>query len=65
MGLLVAVLGSVPVTAEPLACVANNGAGTVSVIDTARNTVIATVAVGNRPLCVATTPDGAFAYVTL
>src|SRR5262249_9937833 len=36
----------------------------VSVIDTATNTVVATVGVGNSPLGVAITPDGARAYVT-
>src|SRR5947208_1591959 len=36
---------------------------TVSVIDTATNTVVATVAVGSGPNAVAVTPDGAFAYV--
>jgi YVTN family beta-propeller protein len=36
----------------------------VSVIETATNTVVATVAVGPRPRAVAITPDGAHAYVT-
>jgi YVTN family beta-propeller protein len=36
----------------------------VSVIRTSDNTVVATVAVGDNPLGVAVTPDGAFAYVT-
>jgi YVTN family beta-propeller protein len=35
----------------------------VSVIDTATNTVVATVVVGNNPDAVAITPDGDFAYV--
>ncbi len=38
--------------------------GTVSVIETASNTVVATVPVGVGPRGVAITPDGAFAYVT-
>jgi YVTN family beta-propeller protein len=38
--------------------------GNVSVIDTATNTVIATVVVGPGPRAVAITPDGAHAYVT-
>jgi YVTN family beta-propeller protein len=36
--------------------VANNGANTLSVIDTATNTVIATITVGSNPLGVAVTP---------
>jgi YVTN family beta-propeller protein len=36
----------------------------VSVIDTATNTVFATVAVGRSPTVVAITPDGTRAYVT-
>src|SRR5215813_7056169 len=36
---------------------------TVSVIDTATNTVVATVPVGVRPIGVAITPDGTHAYV--
>jgi len=35
----------------------------VSVIDTATNTVVATVAVGTNPIGVAITPNGSFAYV--
>ena len=37
---------------------------TVSVIDTATNTVIATIPVGNLPIGVAVTPDGSKVYVT-
>jgi len=42
---------------------ANAAANTVSVIDTATHTVIATVPVGMVPHGVAITPDGQFAYV--
>jgi len=51
--------------AAPFAYVANLGGG-VSVIDTATNTVVATVQVGigDGPQGVAITPSGAFAYVT-
>src|SRR3989304_24158 len=52
-----------PAQAES-AYVTNSGTTTVSVIDTATNTVVATVAVGTNPLGVAITPDGARAYVT-
>jgi YVTN family beta-propeller protein len=46
--------------------VANGGDGTVSVIDTGNNTVVATVATGilNGPFGVAITPDGSRVYVT-
>jgi YVTN family beta-propeller protein len=59
-------LGSMASAAEaaPFAYVANNGLTTVSVIDTATNTVVATVPVGNLPNGVAVTPDGKHAYVT-
>jgi len=42
---------------------ANAAASTVSVIDTATNTVITTVGVGSTPHGVTITPDGKFAYV--
>ena len=58
------VVGSLPALAQPFAYVANNVAGNVSVIDTASNTVVAAVTVGNMPVAVAITPNGAFAYVT-
>ena len=40
------------------------GSGTVVVIDTATNTVVATVPVGENAVGVAVTPDGKHAYVT-
>jgi YVTN family beta-propeller protein len=43
--------------------IANNGDNTVSVINTATNTVVATVPVGNGPNSVAITPSGSTAYV--
>jgi YVTN family beta-propeller protein len=46
------------------AYVTNDGDGTVSVINTATNTVVATVAVQIGPLGLAITSDGAFVYVT-
>ena len=51
------------VRAEPFFYVTNNGNDTVSVIDTATNSITATVPVGARPSGVAITPDGSFAYV--
>jgi YVTN family beta-propeller protein/VCBS repeat-containing protein len=47
------------------AYIVNNGSGTVSVIDTATNTVIgAPIPVGSAPFGVAISPDGGRAYVT-
>ena len=43
--------------------VTNNGANTVSVINTATNTVSATITVGIRPLGVSVSPDGSKVYV--
>jgi YVTN family beta-propeller protein len=51
-------------SAAPLGYVPNHGAGTVSVIDTANNAVVATVAVGSEPLGAAVNPAGTRAYVT-
>ena len=46
------------------AYITNLDANTVSVIDTASNTVTATIPVGSRPGGVAVTPDGSTVYVT-
>ena len=56
-------LAARPAEAAPFAYVANL-VGTVSVIDTATNTVVATVTVGVGPVAVAVTPDGTHVYVT-
>jgi YVTN family beta-propeller protein len=56
--------GASVVFAQTRAYVPNVGDFTVSVIDSATNTVVATVPVGVLPIAVAVTPDGAFAYVT-
>ncbi|MGH6795069.1 MAG: YncE family protein [Methylocella sp.] len=67
---LAAVLGlglsARPAAAAPFAYVTINSGnpGTVSVINTASNTVVATVPVGGQPIGVAVTPDGKHAYVT-
>lgn len=73
--MLVAVLGilaglaATPVDARLAAYVANPGGATVSVIDTATNTVVATINIGtaptNEPSAVAVTPDGTHAYVAV
>ncbi|MGH7431005.1 MAG: hypothetical protein ACREI5_04220 [Candidatus Methylomirabilales bacterium] len=62
LGLLLGWTGSA--TAAPFAYVANFGSNNVSVIDTARNVVIATVPVGNRPFDIAVNPAGTRVYVT-
>ncbi len=53
-----------PAAAAPFAYVANSSGNSVSVIDTATNTVVATIPVGVAPRAVAVTPDGKNAYVT-
>lgn len=50
--------------AAPFAYVPNNGSNSVSVIDTATNTVVGTVGVGRNPQHVAVHPAGTFVYVT-
>ena len=53
-----------PAAAAPFAYVVNNSSSTVTVIDTASNTVVATILpVGRFPQEVAVTPDGKRAYV--
>jgi YVTN family beta-propeller protein len=63
---LMAVAVPVPALAEiqEFAYVTNSASDTVSVIDTATNTVVATIAVGDNPQGVAVSPDGTRAYVT-
>jgi len=63
LGLLGVMLASTPAEAQPFAYVTNFSSNTVSVIDTATNTVVATVPVGTNPEGVAITPDGTRAYV--
>jgi YVTN family beta-propeller protein len=48
---------------DHFAYVTNHGSNSVSVIDLATNSVAATVPVGQNPVGVAVTPDGAFVYV--
>src|SRR5437016_1467189 len=63
---LVAVSSARPAEAAPFAYVVNEISDSVSVIDTATNKVVASVAlpVGSFSLGVAVTPDGKHAYVT-
>src|SRR5215469_881901 len=60
--LLTLALGCLPARAQSFAYVTSD-ANDVSVINTATNTVVATVPVGATPFGVAITPNGAFAYV--
>jgi YVTN family beta-propeller protein len=52
------------VHAAPSGFVVNHGDGTVSVLDTATNLVVATVTVGSEPAGAAVAPTGGRAYVT-
>ena len=61
LGLLL--LNATAAQAAPFAYISNGASSTVSVVDTATNTVIATVPVGTGPGAVAVTPDGARVYV--
>jgi YVTN family beta-propeller protein len=56
-------LAACPAEAAPFAYVTIDFDFTVSVIDTATNTVVATVPVGSDPFAVAVTPDGTHVYV--
>src|ERR1700676_169172 len=58
------VLLAVPTQAQQFAYVTNPLSDSVSVIDTATNTVIATVRGIARPIGVAVTPNGSRVYVT-
>ena len=49
---------------QPFAYVTNGADNTVSVVDTASNTVVATIPVGHEPFGVAITSDGTRVYVT-
>ena len=62
--LIVFLIFTASVFAQPFAYVANNGSNNVSVIDTATNMVVGLpIPVGSLPNDVAITPDGARAYV--
>jgi YVTN family beta-propeller protein len=62
--LAVGVSCAAQVSAQPFAYVLNQADDTVSVIDTATNTVTATIPVGSGPLGVAVHPTGSTVYVT-
>jgi len=50
--------------AAPFAYVGNFNVGTLSIIDTADNTLVATLTVGGNPFGIAVHPDGSQAYMT-
>ena len=60
---LLACFGAGAALAQTRGYVTNSHDNTVSVIDTATTSVIATVPVGSSPSAVAVTPNGGFAYV--
>src|SRR5438105_194077 len=54
----------VPAAAQSYAYVPTHKSNSVSVINTASNSVVSVVPVGVQPLQAAISPDGAFAYIT-
>ncbi|OQW91777.1 MAG: hypothetical protein BWK78_03580, partial [Thiotrichaceae bacterium IS1] len=65
LGMLVLLLGGLsPVVQADMAYIANEWSGTVSVIDTSSNSVVAKVTVGRWPFGVAVNPAGTRVYVT-
>jgi YVTN family beta-propeller protein len=67
-GCLVCWLGmalmAVPAQAQPFAYVTNSSSSSVSVVNTATNSVTATIGVGSRPIGVTFSPNGSRIYVT-
>src|SRR6185295_20375691 len=61
--LFLMVFGASAALAQTRGYVTNSGDDTVSVIDPANNTVVATITVGDEPGGVAVTPNGTFVYV--
>src|SRR5207253_10160689 len=65
LGLLILALACLSqARAAPFAYVPNERSGTVSVIDTASDQVVATVKTGGKPRGIAATPDGRRLYVS-
>src|SRR5579862_2011107 len=63
VGLVLVAIGGDAQGKTTFAYVANIGGNTVSVINTSTKTVVATIPVGDGPLGIAISPNGAFAYV--
>ena len=61
---LLLLVGALRAAAGPYAYVANEGSGTVSVIDTSDDQVVVELAIGGKPRGMAITPDGRTAYVS-
>ena len=61
--MLVSLLGVAPAASEPYAYVANEAAGTVSVIDTQTDKVTSTLKVGDKPRGITASVDGARLYI--
>src|SRR5690242_12415919 len=55
---------AVTASAAPFAYVPNEGSGTVSVIDTASDTVVAEIAAGSKPRGIAVSRDGSRVFVS-
>src|SRR5436190_23946305 len=65
LGLLTLALAGLSLArAAPFAYVPNERSGTVSVIDTANDQVVATIKTGGKPRGIAATPDGRRLYVS-
>src|SRR5260370_39985928 len=65
IGLLILALACLSqARAAPFAYVPNERSGTVSVIDTANDQVVATIKTGGKPRGIAATPDGRRLYVS-
>jgi YVTN family beta-propeller protein len=64
LALFLVVFGASAALAQTRGYVTNINSNTVSVIDPATNTVVATIPAGTTPLGIAVTPNGSFAYVT-
>jgi YVTN family beta-propeller protein len=62
-GSVIGALLSCVAQAAPFAYITNSGSNTVSVVDTATNAVVATVAVGSQPFGVAVNAAGTRAYI--
>lgn len=60
-----AVTGAVCASAAPLAYIPVHNPAGLRVLDTATNTIVATIPLSDNPAEVAVTPDGKFAYVSL
>lgn len=59
-----AVAASCAAHAQPFAYVPNEGSGTVSVIDTKTDALVADIAVGGKPRGIAASPDGSRVFVS-